>query len=167
MSLEQDLLPSLVFSTCPSRKDLVDVLRERMATAPLAIVEEPIERRIEAVYAFPLPANAAVHESAIRIGDRLVVAEGHGGGDPGVWACRRKNLFERRRRAHYVVGEVKKDGIERSGDIGRLQRRLQQRDVSPAGLDDPLPGEVHHLGADLYPDHLAFATDRQGSNRGS
>lgn len=35
----------------------------------------PAERRIEAIYTFPLPANAAVHESAIRIGDRLVVAE--------------------------------------------------------------------------------------------
>jgi Ca-activated chloride channel family protein len=35
----------------------------------------PADRRIEAVYAFPLPANAAVHESAIRIGDRLVLAE--------------------------------------------------------------------------------------------
>ncbi len=31
--------------------------------------------RIEAIYKFPLPANAAVHESAIRIGDRLVLAE--------------------------------------------------------------------------------------------
>jgi len=35
----------------------------------------PAERRIEAVYQFPLPANAAVHASTIRIGDRLVVAE--------------------------------------------------------------------------------------------
>ncbi len=35
----------------------------------------PADRRIEAVYQFPLPANAAVHESAIRIGDRLVIAE--------------------------------------------------------------------------------------------
>jgi Ca-activated chloride channel family protein len=35
----------------------------------------PVDRRIEAVYQFPLPANAAVHESTIRIGDRLVVAE--------------------------------------------------------------------------------------------
>ena len=33
------------------------------------------DRRIEAIYKFPLPANAAVHESTIRIGDRLVVAE--------------------------------------------------------------------------------------------
>ena len=35
----------------------------------------PADRRIEAIYQFPLPANAAVHESTIRIGDRLVVAE--------------------------------------------------------------------------------------------
>ena len=35
----------------------------------------PADRRIEAVYQFPLPANAAVHESVIRIGDRLVIAE--------------------------------------------------------------------------------------------
>ena len=33
------------------------------------------QNRIEAIYKFPLPANAAVHESAIRIGDRLVLAE--------------------------------------------------------------------------------------------
>ncbi len=33
------------------------------------------QSRIEAIYKFPLPANAAVHESAIRIGDRLVLAE--------------------------------------------------------------------------------------------
>jgi Ca-activated chloride channel family protein len=39
------------------------------------VFANPAERRIEAVYAFPLPANAAVHESAIRIGDRLVVAQ--------------------------------------------------------------------------------------------
>ncbi len=31
--------------------------------------------RIEAIYKFPLPANAAVHESSMRIGDRLVLAE--------------------------------------------------------------------------------------------
>ena len=35
----------------------------------------PADRRIEAIYQFPLPANAAVHESVIRIGDRLVIAE--------------------------------------------------------------------------------------------
>ena len=35
----------------------------------------PAERRIEAVYAFPLPANAAVHESAIRVGGRVILAE--------------------------------------------------------------------------------------------
>ena len=33
------------------------------------------QNRIEAIYKFPLPANAAVHETAIRIGDRLVLAE--------------------------------------------------------------------------------------------
>lgn len=33
------------------------------------------DHRIEAIYKFPLPANAAVHESAIRIGDRIVLAE--------------------------------------------------------------------------------------------
>ena len=33
------------------------------------------QNRIEAIYKFPLPTNAAVHESAIRIGDRLVLAE--------------------------------------------------------------------------------------------
>ncbi len=33
------------------------------------------QNRIEAIYKFPLPANAAVHESAIRVGDRLVLAE--------------------------------------------------------------------------------------------
>ncbi len=35
----------------------------------------PADRRIEAIYQFPLPVNAAVHASTIRIGDRLVVAE--------------------------------------------------------------------------------------------
>ena len=35
----------------------------------------PVDHRIEAIYQFPLPVNAAVHESTIRIGDRLVIAE--------------------------------------------------------------------------------------------
>ena len=35
----------------------------------------PSPRPIEAIYKFPLPANAAVHESVIRIGDRLITAE--------------------------------------------------------------------------------------------
>jgi len=35
----------------------------------------PTPNRIEAVYTFPLPANAAVHESVMRIGDRVVRAQ--------------------------------------------------------------------------------------------
>ena len=58
------------------------------------------------------------------------------------------------------MGEVEKDCVEGPGDIGRFDRRLQQRDVFPAGLGNPLPGQADHFGADLDTDNLAFGTDR-------
>ena len=82
-----------------------------------------------------------------------------------VWACSGKYPLKRCRGAHNVVGEMKKDGVEGLGDIGRLDRRLQQRDILPAGLGDPLPGQADHFGADFDADNLAFGANRVAQER--
>ena len=113
------------------RLSLPDVLRERMATAPLAIVEEPIERRIEVV----------LEDYVIDLGRRY--AERHGAQGPELHRQKlQSDLLRIRKRLggalQQSVSAMMDDAFELETGASSLDRHRQWIRVLLADYYDPM-----------------------------
>jgi tRNA 2-selenouridine synthase len=113
------------------RLSLPDVLRERMATAPLAIVEEPIERRIEVV----------LEDYVIDLGRRY--AERHGAQGPELHRQKlQSDLLRIRKRLggalQQSVSAMMDDAFELEAGASSLDRHRRWIRVLLADYYDPM-----------------------------